>query len=69
MADSFNTFQYWRPCLPDIEDELQEFLSDSESMMLDTSGPEMAEENPQFNNFNYWRAPIADIDICNLGVL
>lgn len=60
MADSFNSFQFWKPCLPDIEDELREFLS--ESMITDPSD-DMLQENPKFNNFNFWREPIPELDL------
>ena len=68
MASEFTEFNFWKPVLPDIELELNEFLSPSNSMM-DFSDEETTqnspsnEENAEFNAFNFWKVPVPEVEL------
>lgn len=68
MASEFTEFNFWKPVLPDIELELDEFLSSGNSVM-DFSDEETThssptnEENAQFNAFNFWKVPVPELEL------
>ncbi|KAK2163455.1 hypothetical protein LSH36_79g05013 [Paralvinella palmiformis] len=57
----FNSFNFWKPVLPDINLQLCSILEDK--METESSPSLTEEENPDFNSFNYWRLPVEDIDL------
>lgn len=69
IQSEFNSFNFWKPCLPDIELELAEFLAEKMELSDKSSKAdfsEAGEENPEFNSFNFWRDPLPDIDFYSL---
>ena len=63
FQENFNSFQYWRPILPDIDLELellQQFEPASSASLKKTKTELPGEE---WNSFNYWRTPIPEIDL------
>jgi len=65
----FNSFNFWKPMLADIDEELSLFLqekmevSDKPSMSEPSTPLEEAAPASQFSTFNYWRVPILDIPL------
>lgn len=61
LDPKFNSFNFWKPVLPDIDSQLFSILEDR--MDSEPSPSLKEEENPEFNSFNYWRLPLQDIDV------
>ena len=73
MDSQFSEFNFWKEVIPDIELEINDFLSPSSSVMdlsdIDTTpSSSQEEENPQFNAFNFWKLPVPELalDISSL---
>ena len=68
MASEFTEFNFWKEVIPDVELEINEFLSPSNSIMdLSDSDTTLTssqeEENAQFNAFNFWKLPVPDLTL------
>jgi len=78
-SPDYNSFQYWRPSVPDVELDLASFeessrcevsicevSSDGEEPMQECKGrqPDDADDaTSKFNSLLYWKTPVLDIDL------
>ncbi|XP_063044009.1 RNA-binding protein NOB1 isoform X2 [Engraulis encrasicolus] len=72
----FNSFQFWRTSLPNIEADLLELLNISDTPETPTPTPTVdnnvtscLSDTVEFNSFQFWRAPVPGLDADLLELL
>ncbi|TSL75297.1 RNA-binding protein NOB1 [Bagarius yarrelli] len=61
-SSEFNSFQFWRDPLPNIDDDLLKLVESSGSLYADVRHTIPSPESSEFNSFQFWRDPVASVD-------